>query len=122
MSEDTDINDHSKGGKLPGLYGGHGGCSGGAESEDCLSTRLMFRTDGQGELYLYVPKGDDSDEGADAQSPELCNTPPASYCDSKYGYSIGRGAWSFFRGRWSDVKQDVWLNTPGMRDGGFNVW
>lgn len=30
-----------KGGKLPGLFGGHKGCSGGQQSEDCFSTRLM---------------------------------------------------------------------------------
>lgn len=33
--------DFVKGGKMPGLYGGHTGCSGGQQSEDCFSTRLM---------------------------------------------------------------------------------
>lgn len=41
-----------RGGKLPGLYGGRTGCSGGAEAEDCFSTRLMWRAKGAGELYL----------------------------------------------------------------------
>lgn len=40
------------GGKLPGLYGGHTGCSGGNAALDCFSTRLMWRQDGAGELYL----------------------------------------------------------------------
>ena len=54
-----------KGGKLPGLYGGHsrwrwgwGGrcrCSGGAEVGDCWSLRFMWRRDGQGEVYAYLP-------------------------------------------------------------------
>lgn len=99
---------------MPGLYGGHGGCSGGQESEDCFSTRLMFRKDGMGELYLYVPKG--------AQSASLCTMPPQTYCDSTYGYSIGRGAWIFKRGQWTDIKQDIWLNDPGKQNGGFNIW
>lgn len=41
-----------KGGKLPGLFGGHMGCSGGASARDCFSTRLMWRPQGVGELYL----------------------------------------------------------------------
>jgi len=39
-------------GKLPGLYGGHTGCSGGNAALDCFSTRLMWRQGGAGELYL----------------------------------------------------------------------
>lgn len=41
-----------KGGKLPGLYGGHEGCSGGNVADTCFSTRLMWRPQGVGELYL----------------------------------------------------------------------
>ena len=41
-----------KGGKLPGLYGGRTGCSGGDAADDCFSTRLMWRKEGAGELYL----------------------------------------------------------------------
>ena len=47
--------DWVKGGKLPGLYGGHTGCSGGNPALDCFSTRLMWRADGAGELYLVRP-------------------------------------------------------------------
>jgi hypothetical protein len=39
-------------GKLPGLYGGHMGCSGGNDALTCFSTRLMWREGGTGELYL----------------------------------------------------------------------
>ncbi|KAK6909724.1 hypothetical protein I203_103745 [Kwoniella mangroviensis CBS 8507] len=106
--------DFVKGGKLPGLYGGHKGCSGGNAAEDCFSTRLMWRAGGQGELYLYAPK--------DKQTPSLCQTPPKSICDAAYGLSIGRGAWKFALGDWTTVRQDVWLNTPGQNDGGFNIW
>ncbi|GAA5904042.1 hypothetical protein JCM6882_003808 [Rhodosporidiobolus microsporus] len=106
--------DFVKGGKLPGLYGGHEGCSGGAESEDCFSTRTMFRKDGMGELYLYAPR--------DAQPAALCETPPLTYCDTKYGMSIGRGAWTFARGAWTTVRQNIRLNTPGIADGGIRIY
>lgn len=48
-----------KGGKLPGLRGGPNpdGCSGGNEPNgtDCFSTRLMWRTNGEGEGKRSVP-------------------------------------------------------------------
>lgn len=51
-----------KGGKLPGLFGGATSCSGGANAADlgCFSTRLMWRRDGDAELYLYAPYDQDS--------------------------------------------------------------
>lgn len=39
-------------GKMPGLYAGRTGCSGGDAALDCFSTRLMWRREGAGELYL----------------------------------------------------------------------
>ena len=56
------------------------------------------------------------------QTPSLCKTPPLSVCDTKCGLSIGRGAWTFPKGAWTTIRQDVWLNTPGKNDGGFNIW
>ena len=47
--------DWVRGGKLPGLYGGHTRCSGGNPALDCFSTRLMWRAGGAGELYLVMP-------------------------------------------------------------------
>jgi hypothetical protein len=44
--------DWVKAGKLPGLFGGRPSCSGGDAATDCFSTRLMWRQDGMGELYL----------------------------------------------------------------------
>src|SRR4051812_15341508 len=71
----------------------------------------MWRTGGKGELYLYAPKN--------LQVPSLCETPPRSVCDSAYGLSIGRGSFAFKRGGWTHVSQTVWLNTPGLANGGF---
>ena len=52
-----------KGGKLPGILvgseegcGGNAGCSGGGTAENCFSTRMMWRANGEGELYLYAAK------------------------------------------------------------------
>ncbi len=47
--------DWVRGGKLPGLYGGHTRCSGGDPALDCFSTRMMWRAGGAGELYLVRP-------------------------------------------------------------------
>ncbi|SCZ97717.1 BZ3500_MvSof-1268-A1-R1_Chr4-3g07402 [Microbotryum saponariae] len=130
----------NKGGKLPGLFGGKSACSGGSSAQDCFSTRLMFRTGGKGEvsldsdacslevsaidwvfptpwhaqLYLYAPR--------EKQVSALCNLKPLSFCNSYYGMSIGRGSWTFKTGEWTDIRQDIWLNTPGKANGGFNIW
>ncbi|KAF8550910.1 hypothetical protein OG21DRAFT_1478362 [Imleria badia] len=104
--------DWVKGGKLPGLFGGHTGCSGGASARDCFSTRLMWRPQGVGELYLYAPK--------DKQSDALC-ADVESVCDATYGFSIGRGAFNFTAGDWTHLAQNVVLNTPGQNDGGFTL-
>ncbi|KZT20325.1 polysaccharide lyase family 14 protein [Neolentinus lepideus HHB14362 ss-1] len=103
--------DWVKAGKLPGIYGGHTGCSGGDVANDCFSTRLMWREGGMGELYLYAPR--------DQQAKSLCETPPQSICNSTYGLSIGRGSFNFTKGDWTHVKQTVTLNTPGKPDGAF---
>ncbi|KAG9102849.1 hypothetical protein FRC06_000963 [Ceratobasidium sp. 370] len=102
-----------KGGKLPGLYGGKTGCSGGDAALDCFSTRLMWRAKNDGELYLYAPK--------DKQTDRVCNTPPRSICEADYGLSIGRGSFKFTPGQWTHVSQTVVLNTPGRQDGYFTL-
>ncbi|KAJ7144954.1 polysaccharide lyase family 14 protein [Mycena crocata] len=102
--------DWVKAGKLPGLYGGHTGCSGGNAALDCFSTRLMWRQRGQGELYLYAAR--------DKQTDALCSH-PQSVCGSTYGISIGRGSFRWRAGGWTTISQTVQLNTPGEQDGGF---
>ncbi|KAK7037583.1 hypothetical protein VNI00_011075 [Paramarasmius palmivorus] len=104
--------DFVKGGKLPGLYGGRTGCSGGDAAVTCFSTRLMWRAGGQGELYLYSPK--------DKQTKDLCDD-NHSVCDAAYGLSIGRGSFKFAPGKWTRLSQTVTLNTPGEQDGSFTL-
>ncbi|KII89406.1 polysaccharide lyase family 14 protein [Plicaturopsis crispa FD-325 SS-3] len=104
--------DWVQGGKLPGMYGGHTGCSGGSSAKDCFSTRLMWRQDGAGELYLYAPK--------DQQTTALCAA-RGSVCDAAYGFSIGRASFNFAAGAWTHVTQTVILNAPGEQNGGFTL-
>ncbi|OAJ45070.1 hypothetical protein BDEG_28237 [Batrachochytrium dendrobatidis JEL423] len=106
--------DFVKGGKLPGIYGGHSGCSGGRNSQDCFSSRFMFRTGGAGESYIYLP--------FDQQVPGFCKIPPKSVCNPDYGTSIGRGSWTFPTGEWVTVSQTITLNTVGVADGSITRW
>ena len=108
---DTDF-DWVKGGKLPGLRGGPdpNNCSGGnqANGTNCFSSRVMWRTDGNGEgtlvsshegashgrfsfsvrkVYAYVPRvnGICSDTGVQ--------------CNDQYGISLNRGSFVFASGQ-----------------------
>ncbi|KAI9256650.1 hypothetical protein BDA99DRAFT_547913 [Phascolomyces articulosus] len=101
-----------KGGKLPGLYGGHEGCSGGADATTCFSTRFMWRRDGEGEIYAYLPESKQRDS--------LCDE-KGNICNSDYGYSLGRGSWKFKTGDWNTVRQTLKLNSPGKDDGSVTV-
>ncbi|MFJ8825720.1 polysaccharide lyase [Streptomyces sp. NPDC102467] len=90
--------DFVKGGKLPGLYGGHA-TSGGhvPDGENGLSTRYMWRSGGRGEVYAYLPTS------------------------LVHGTSLGRGDWSWPAGRWVCVEQSVRLNHPDRSDGSVTV-
>ena len=91
--------DFVKGGKLPGFYGGTQ-VSGGRipDGTNGFSTRFMWRTAGQGEVYAYLPSSD------------------------KFGTSLGRGDFSFTPGKWHCLEQQVVLNTPGAANGAVRAW
>ncbi|MEO1591844.1 MAG: polysaccharide lyase [Cyanobacteria bacterium J06632_22] len=95
----SDNFDFVRGGKLPGLYGG-GGNSGGniPDGTDGFSTRLMWRSQGAGEVYAYLPSSE------------------------RYGTSIGQGAWQFQTGRWYILEQELRLNQPGQANGQLRLW
>jgi hypothetical protein len=95
----SDDFDFVKGGKLPGLFGGKS-VSGGniPDGTDGFSTRFMWRRQGDGEVYAYLPTSEN------------------------YGTSIGRGAWQFQPGTWYHVEQEVVLNQPDQKDGQIRVW
>ena len=93
--------------------GGHPECSGGSAALDCFSTRYMFRTNGMGELYSYVDKS--------LQHASFCQIPPLTICSSDYGISVGRGSFTFSRGDWTHLTQNITLNTPGISDGKVRI-
>lgn len=91
--------DFVKGGKLPGLYGGT--VTSGRRIPDGtngFSTRYMWRRNGAGEVYAYLPTS------------------------VAHGTSLGRGSWYFAPGQWISLEQDVRLNTPGESNGSVTVW
>lgn len=89
-----------KGGKLPGLYRGEAPSGGEKVSgRNGWSVRLMWRKKGQGELYEYIVNK-----------------------DKDYGLSVGRGIFTFPRGRWVSVEVETILNTPGRADGIARLW
>jgi len=116
--------DFNMGGKLPGLYGGDDAetavsCSGGRRSTGCYSSRLMWRTDGMGEMYTYLP--DYEVEGFEANK-NVCDIAPFSTCNPTYGASVGRGSFTFPTGAWTTVSQRVQLNDVGQANGELELW
>lgn len=106
----------NKGGKLPGLYGGHSSCSGGinAGNNECFSTRYMWRQNGLGELYAYLPK---------KQIKSFCDDIVMGCSGTGFGYSIDRGSFKFTSGKWYTLKQELKLNSkPGLPDGYIKVF
>ncbi|OSX61757.1 polysaccharide lyase family 14 protein, partial [Postia placenta MAD-698-R-SB12] len=97
--------DWVKGGKLPGIRGGpkENGCSGGnaADGSNCFTSRVMWRTDGAGEVYSYFLTPD-----------KLCDNKNFECHSDGYGTSIDRGSFSFVAGQWNRVTMLVRLNNP----------
>jgi hypothetical protein len=113
-----------KGGKLPGIYGGNSdkeavGCSGGRRDSGCFSARLMWRGEGEGEFYTYLPPYTDPRFAANKKQ---CNVAPQSDCNPTYGASVGRGAFKFPTGKWTTVSERVRLNAPGKADGELELF
>lgn len=109
--------DFVKGGKLPGVYGGTSletakSCSGGRQDsrDECFSARLMWRTNGMGELYNYYPTAVYGNSG-------YCSIGPMSKCDTTFGDSIGRGAFTFPTGEWTTVAMRLKLNDANVANG-----
>lgn len=90
-----------KGGKLPGLYGGAGNTGSDCPTgTDGFTTRFMWRTNGQGEAYPFLPTSCPSD-----------------------GTELGKGKW-LFKGdnQWHTVQQKCVLNDAGASNGVIQVW
>jgi len=111
-----------KGGKLPGIYGGDDGpgsvdCSGGRHSDACFSARFMWRAEGKGESYVYLPSS-----SRFPANKKQCTEIPGSLCNDDFGNSIGRGLIHFTPGVRSVITQRVRLNDAGESNGAIQVW
>ncbi|KAF8506485.1 hypothetical protein BU17DRAFT_100702 [Hysterangium stoloniferum] len=114
----------NKGGKLPGLYGGNNpstdiSCSGGRRDKTCFSARYMWRKNGQGELYTYLPQPSMGSQFKGNQ--QLCTVKPYNVCSTDAGASVGRGSWSFTPGKWTVLSQRIKLNDAGVQNGELEV-
>ncbi|KAI7876838.1 hypothetical protein K492DRAFT_134841 [Lichtheimia hyalospora FSU 10163] len=108
--------DWVKGGKLPGIFGAsHGtrGCTGGdmADGDNCFSVRLMWRENGEGEAYAYLPPSNH----------DLCLT-EGVLCNDEYGTSLGRGYLQFERQTWSTIEIFVQMDDIDRQNGILRVW
>ena len=74
--------------------------------------RLMWRREGDAELYLYAPY---------TQAAGFCER-PNYHCNFDYGNSVERGCFVFQPGQWHQIEQRVKLNTPGQLDGVFRLF
>jgi hypothetical protein len=90
-------------------------CSGGRRDPTCWSARLMWRQEGQGEMYNYLPPN------ATANRVQ-CNVAPFSTCNPTYGASVGRGSFNFEAGQWTTVTQRIRLNSPQKTDGELEIF
>ncbi|OSD02122.1 polysaccharide lyase family 14 protein [Trametes coccinea BRFM310] len=112
--------DFNMGGKLPGFFGGDSfqtavSCSGGRRDDGCFSTRFMWRTDGAGELYTYLPPDFPGNQN-------VCNVAPFSTCNDVYGASVGRGSFKFQPGTRTTIGQRVRLNDAGQSNGELELF
>jgi len=75
----------------------------------------MWRPDGKGELYAYMPPTEEN-------KTSLLSVPPRSYGNFEYGFSVGRGSFNFLPGSWTTIAERVKLNDPGKPNGELQLW
>lgn len=96
--------DFVKGGKLPGLCGSQCNTGGNIPTgSDGWSARMMWRTGGKVVLYLYYPDQ------------------PGTYAVD-FPLELDGNDVLFTPGSWSEIKTQVGLNTPGVKNGFVKVW
>lgn len=80
-----------------------------------MSARLMWREDGEGEFYTYLPP-------SYAANDNVCDVPPFSTCNPTYGASVGRGSFNWEAGKSTAVSMRVRLNDVGKQNGELQLW
>ena len=91
------------------------GCSGGRRDNGCFSARFMWRREGAGELYTYLPPGSPENKA-------VCKVPPQSDCNDVFGASVGRGSFKFTPGKRTTIGQRVKLNDVGKANGELELF
>ena len=90
-------------------------CSGGRRDDGCFSARFMWRREGAGELYTYLPP-------SSPENKAVCDIPPQSDCNDTFGASVGRGVFSFTPGKRTTIGQRVRLNDVGKANGELELF
>lgn len=108
-----------KGGKLPGLYLGAPGATGGNWERDSGSVRVMWQPHGAATAYVYVPcqvaPSGSKDDALAAQCPEFHSI---CHATKKMGCHLWKNSGAcFVAGQWNFVRIRVAMNTPGQHDG-----
>ena len=76
---------------------------------------MMWRTDGAGELYTYLPPDF-------TQNQAVCDIPPYSTCNDVYGASVGRGSFDWATGGRTTIAERVRLNDAGQANGELELF
>ena len=113
----------ASGGKLPGLFGGISQCAGCLEERrECFTARLMWRAEGQGEVYAYVPY---QQHGGWASWCEQYRDNNRIYCpNDTCGIEIGKtdtGGFRFIPGQWHKIREEVDVGHPNNY-GRITLW
>ena len=87
----------------------------GGDCRKCFYTHSLtdlccLRGAARGEIYAYVPLNDNNTQ-------RLLEVLPESHKNPDYGFSVGRGAFTFPKGTWTTVAERVRLNKVGQADG-----
>lgn len=91
------------------------------DPDECFSFRMMWRKNGAGEAYLYVPEGKQAEDFCTFFPPCITNADGCNVCNYKAGVSFGRGSFHFQRGAWNKVTMTMRLNTPTEKNGMLRV-
>jgi len=91
----------TKGGKLPGFWIGDIGASGGNHDINGHSFRLAWKSNGIGEVYLYVPQNQNTDY----------YNQEGYVSNDIYGDSLWRGVFQFYKNKWNTIIISSSLNT-----------
>ena len=102
--------DFVKGGKLPGIYGGEKGSDGGNKNNTGFSIRIMWRENGIGEIYAYLPINQDA------------SYKTISRVRENYGDSLAYNKFHFTINKWRRIRFYIKLNNINDNNGILKLW